>query len=182
MANSVIAHLFHSVNGVVQDPHLFQFGLFGPEDGAAMGRSLAGVTDVVMGATLWREWSEYWPTADDEFGAFINPARKHVISSTLQGDLPWNSTLVTGDPVDYVRELKATAEGHITVAGGVQTVRSLFLAGVVDSLTLTTHPVVAEGERLFGDDVNTTRLELIDHEITPLGNVRTTYRLAASDQ
>ncbi len=57
-----------------------------------MGRSLAGVTDVIMGRQLWQEWSQYWPAnSDDGFGDFINPVRKHVLSTTLTGVLGWNS-------------------------------------------------------------------------------------------
>src|SRR5690348_14431040 len=33
MARKTTAHLFHSVNGVVESPNLFQFDAFGPEEG-----------------------------------------------------------------------------------------------------------------------------------------------------
>lgn len=72
MSRTVTAHLFHSLNGVVESPNLWQFGAFGPEEGELMGRSLAPATEVVMGTTLWKEWSEYWPNADDPFGSFIS--------------------------------------------------------------------------------------------------------------
>ncbi len=177
----VTAHLFHSLNGVVTDPHLFQFDAFGAAEGALMGRALDGVTDVVIGRTLWQEWKDYWPSAaaDDPFASFINPVRKHVVSSTLAGPTQeWNSTVIDGDPVAYVRDLASSAQGRVTVTGGIHTVRSLFLAGVIDALTLTTHPAVTpDGERLFDESVPLTRLTLIDSEITPAGNAVLTYRL-----
>lgn len=177
MTRKTIAHLFHSLDDVVESPNLWQFGLFGAEEGAAMGASIAPVTDVVIGRVLWEEWSQYWPTATDPFGDFINGVRKHVISSTLSGELGWNSTLIEGDPVDYVRQLRETGEGDISVVGGIETVRSMFLAGVVDQLMLTTHPVVAgEGRRLF-DGVGLTRLELVAAEVTTAGNVMASYAL-----
>ena len=181
MTRPVTAHLFSSVNGVNESPHLFQFDAFGSEEGEAMGKALAGVTDVVIGRTLWSEWSEYWPnSADDGFGDFINPVRKHVISSTLDGDLGWNSTLVEGDPVEYVRSLAAGDGGGITVAGGIETVRTLFLGGVVDTLTLTMHPAVTgEGRRVFDESVPLTRLQLVDSQITSAGNAMLTYALRA---
>ena len=184
MSRTVTAHLFSSLNGVSESPNLFQFDSFGEAEGELMGRSLAGVTDVIMGRQLWQEWSQYWPeNSDDGFGDFINPVRKHVLSTTLTGDLEWNSQLAHGDPIDYVRALAdSDAEGGITVAGGVQTVRSLFLAGVIDTLTLTIHPAVTgEGRRLFDDSVPVTRLNLVDHTITPAGNAVLTYSLRASD-
>lgn len=188
MARKTTAHLFSSVNGVVESPDKFQFDAFGPEEGELMAKTLDGVTDVVIGRKLWQEWSEYWPGADDPFGAFINPVRKHVVTQTLNGGrrgdahdgvaLGWNSTAITGDPVEYVRTLQQDDSGGITVAGGIETVRSLFLAGVVDALTLTIHPAATnEGRRLFDDSVPLTRLNLVDSMITNKGNAVLTYTL-----
>jgi len=178
MARKTTAHLFSSINGVVESPNLFQFDSFGPEEGQLMDKAIGGVTDVVIGRKLWQEWSSYWPTAKDEFGAFINPVRKHVVTSTLSGDLEWNSTVVDGDPVAYVRRLQQEGEGDIAVVGGVETVRSLFLAGVIDSLMLTVHPAATgEGRRLFDDSVPLTRLTLLDGVTTSAGNVVLTYGL-----
>ncbi len=142
MSRAVTAHLFSSVNGVSESPNLFQFDSFGDTEGELTGKALADVTDVVMGRRLWGEWSQYWPSdADDGFGDFINPVRKHVISSTLTGELGWNGRLVDDDPVEYLDALRASdAAGSISVAGGVETVRRLFLAGRIDALTLTVHP------------------------------------------
>lgn len=178
MTRTTTAHLFSSVNGVVESPNLFQFDAFGPEEGELMGRTIAPVTDVVIGSTLWKEWSEYWPGADDPFAQWINPVRKHVISSTLPADLPWNSTLIEGDSLEYVRNLREQTGGAISVAGGVETIRSLFLAGLIDALTLTVHPVVTnEGRRLFDESVPLTRLRLVDSTITSVGNAVLTYAL-----
>lgn len=178
MSRKVTAHLFHSVNGVVESPNLWQFDAFGPEEGELMGKVIGPVTDVVIGRKLWQEWSEYWPGAEDPFGAFINPVRKHVVSATLSGELPWNSTLIDGDPVAYVGKLKEADGGDISVAGGIETIRSLFLAGVIDALTLTTHPVVTnEGRRLFDESVPVTRLSLVDATTTSAGNAILTYTL-----
>lgn len=180
MTRTTTAHLFCSVNGVVEAPNLWQFDAFGPEEGEMMGRAIGATTDVVIGRTLWQEWSQFWqsPGADDPFGQFINPVRKHVVSQTLSGDLGWNSTLVDGDPAAYVRTLRQDGEGDISVVGGIQTTRSLFLAGVVDALTLTIHPAVTpEGRRLFDESVPVTRLRMVDSRITSAGNAVLTYAL-----
>ena len=180
MSRTVAAHLFSSVNGVVESPDQFQFDAFGPEEGELMGKALAGVTDVVIGRKLWDEWSQYWPGADDPLGSFINPVRKHVVSDSLSGELDWNSVAIDGDPLAYVRELKESDGGGITVTGGIETVRSLFLGGVVDTLTLTMHPVVTgKGRRLFDDTTDLTRLALVDSAITSAGNAVLTYSLRA---
>lgn len=177
MTRPTSAHLFYSLDGVAESPDRWQFDAFGAEEGQMMGKALAGLTDVVIGRKLWQEWSEYFPGNEDPFGAFINPVRKHVVTTTLEGDLGWNSTAIDGDPVDHVRRLREEGEGGITVVGGVQTTRSLFLAGVVDRLTLTMHPVIAgEGRRLF-EGADLTRLRLLECASTSLGNVALTYGL-----
>ena len=180
MPRTTTAHLFCSVNGVVESPHLWQFGAFGPEEGQAMSEGIRGVTDVVLGRTLFEEWSQFWPgmPADDPFASFINPVRKHVVSGTLTGDLGWAATAVDGDPVAHVRALQQQGEGGISVVGGITTTRTLFLAGVVDRLTLTVHPAVTpEGRRLFDETVPTTRLRLLEGTTTSAGNARLTYAL-----
>ena len=182
MSRKVVAHLFSSLNGVVESPSEWQYDAFGPEEGQLMGEVVGPVTDVVIGRTLWQEWSQYWPTADDPFAQFINPVRKHVVTSTLSGDLPWNSTVVTGDPVEYVATLREQDGGDISVAGGIDTVRSLFLNGAVDELILTTHPVVTnQGRRLFDESVPITRLSLMSARRTSAGNAILTYALRPSD-
>ena len=178
MARTVTSHLFSAVNGVNESPNLFQFDCFGPEEGEMMNASIAPVTDVVIGRKLWQDWSQYWPAAEDPFAAFINPVRKHVISSTLSGALGWNSTVVDGDPAAYVEKLRGEGEGTIAVVGGIETVRSLFLAGAIDRLTLTVHPVVTnEGRRVFDESVPLTRLQLLEGRTTSAGNAILTYGL-----
>lgn len=180
MARSITAHMFSSVNGVSEAPDRFQFDAFGEAEGELMSRALAGVTDVVIGRKLWQEWSKYWPPMEgaDPFAAFINPVRKHVLSTTLTGELGWNSVLVEGDPVPYVRKLRDEDGGGIIVAGGIETVRSLFLAGLIDALTLTVHPAVTgEGRRLFDSSVPLARLRLVDSTTTPADNAVLTYAL-----
>ncbi|WP_420099631.1 hypothetical protein [Corynebacterium sp.] len=93
MSRKTIAHLFHSLDGAVEDPHLWQFDAFGEEDGVAMDPHITPVTDAVIGRQLWTEWSQYWPNAGhsedtDDFAAWVNPVRKHAISSTTRCSPP----------------------------------------------------------------------------------------------
>lgn len=178
MGRKVIAHLFNSLNGVVESPNLWQYDSFGPEEAALMTEVITPATDVVMGSKLWLDWSQYWPAADDAFAQWINPVRKHVISTTLPAKLPWNSTRIPGNPVEYVKNLRVQGEGDVVVSGGIETIRSLFVAGLIDELILTTHPVVTnEGRRLFDESVPTTRLLLLSATPTGVGNVIMRYAL-----
>ncbi len=177
----VTAALFSSVDGVGEAPNLFQFDHFDADMGPLMGQALSGADAVVMGRQTYDEWSQYWPTSPgDPFGDFINPIRKYVASSTLTDPLAWNNaTVIPGDAVDFVRELKQTDGGGILVTGSISLVRQLFLAGVLDRLTLMVHPVIAGAglRHLFDANDDTTRLALVDHTITESGNAVLTYAL-----
>jgi len=177
----ITAGLFHSVDGVVEAPDQFQFDSFDDQ----LGEMLTGVQErvdtVLMGRIGWSEWAQYWPKAEQDldFAQFTNGVPKYVASSTLTtGDMAnWsNSTLIEGDVLDFVRQLKSQPGGEIAAMGGISLVRQLLFAGLMDELSLITHPVVAgEGRHLFEPGDPTTRLELVRCEVTPKGNVVQVY-------
>src|SRR3546814_19504964 len=133
MPRKTTAHLFYSLNGVSEAPDQGQFDAFGQEEGERMGASISAVSDVVIGRKLWSEWRDYWTSsaADDPFGEFLNPIPKHVVSSTLTGELDWNSKLVDGDPIDSVNRHKEGAGGDLAVVVGLEPLRSLFLGAPI---------------------------------------------------
>ncbi|MCW2811736.1 MAG: Riboflavin biosynthesis protein RibD [Friedmanniella sp.] len=176
----VTAGLFHSVDGVVEAPNLWQFDSFDPELGAELTQMINRTDAAVLGRVGYEQWSDHWASVGDDggFGSFINPVRKYVASTTLTGDLAWeNATLIEGDPVVFVAALKQTEGGEIAAVGGIDIVRSLLFGGVLDSLTLITHPVVAAtGRHLFEPGDPVTRLALEASYTTSRGNVVSTYR------
>ena len=179
----VTAGLFHSIDGVVEAPYKFQFDSFDDELGAMLGGIMGKVDTILMGRIGYEEWAGYWPNAtqDLDFAAFINGTPKFVASRTLSGPLAWsNSQLIEGDVEAFVRDLKSQDGGEIGVMGGISLVRQLLFAGLLDSLTLITHPVIAgEGRHLFLPTDPTTRLALQQTQITSEGNVVQTYGLRA---
>ncbi|RYG57609.1 dihydrofolate reductase [bacterium] len=178
----VAAGLFHSVDGVVEAPHKFQFDSFDDALGEMLTEIQTSTDTVLMGRVGWSEWAGYWPNArqDLDFAAFINGVPKYVASETFGPDdlKAWsNSHLIEGDFLDFVRRLKAEPGGDIAAMGGISLVRQLLFAGLMDELNLITHPVVAgEGRHLFEPGDPTTRLELVGSTTTPKGNVVQTYR------
>ncbi|WP_285240889.1 dihydrofolate reductase family protein [Pseudarthrobacter sp. MEB009] len=176
----VTAGLFHSVDGVVSDPFKFQFDSFDAELGQGLSRMMETVDTVVLGRVSYEEWAGYWPTAsaDEDFAGFINPVEKFVASKTLADPLEWqNSTVMDAPLEDFVAGLKAREGGEIAVCGSISITRQLLFAGLLDELTLMTHPVVAgTGRRLFGDGDPLTRLVLADQSRTSKGNVLSTYK------
>jgi dihydrofolate reductase len=178
------AGLFYSVDGVAEAPNLWQFDAFDADLGAMLGVVLAKTDAVVMGRKGYEEWAGYWPAAegDEGFADFINAVPKHVASRTLSGPLEWrNSTLIAGELEPFIRDLKAREGKEVAVMGGMSVVRQMLFAGLMDELTLITHPVVAgAGHRhLFEPGDPTTRLTLLASTTTASGNVVSTYALRA---
>ncbi|MDQ1052091.1 dihydrofolate reductase [Arthrobacter sp. SORGH_AS 212] len=89
---------------------------------------------------------------------------KMVFSSTLQAPLDWpNSTLVTGDAVEAVRELKRTGTGPLSTLGSLKLTRSLLAAGLVDRYRLVVFPVItgATGRERIYDGYPDVMLEMV---------------------
>jgi dihydrofolate reductase len=109
----------------------------------------------------------------------MNKPAKVVVSKTLH-DLTWqNSTLLEGDVVEQVAELKRQPGGAILVTGSITLVRTLLRAGLVDELSLLVHPiVVGSGQRLFEDDGPQIPLELVDSKTFSTGVIHRRYRKA----
>lgn len=178
---TLTAGLFYSVDGVVESPNLWQFDSFDAEMSEEMGAMMSRVDTVLLGRAGYHEWADYWPNAaaDDPFGGFINPIPKFVASRTLTGDLDWqNSQLMDAPLEDFVTALKQTEGGEISVMASISLVRQLLFAGLLDSLTLMMHPVVAgQGRHLFEPSDPATKLVLQNSRVTSTGNTILSYGL-----
>ncbi|MFF2372267.1 dihydrofolate reductase family protein [Agromyces sp. NPDC058110] len=138
------------------------------------------VDAILLGATTYRMFAEYWPKADPAVEPVAEPiARipKFVVSNTLQS-APWGTgeiEVLAGNPVAAVDGLKRRTES-IVVWGSLTLTDALFRAGLVDALRLRTVPVLIGAGRPFTPpDLGERRLHL-DHSVAhPSGHVGTTY-------
>ena len=148
----ISAYLLMSLDGVVEAPDTFvRDGLY--DDMIDVLRETIAEQDaILLGRTMFEEWSEFWPTADHEpFASFINEHPKYVVSTTLRSVDAWpNSTLITGDVADQLAALRRQDGKTIGVHGSITLVNSLLSDGLLDELRLTVLPAVAgRGRRLF---------------------------------
>jgi dihydrofolate reductase len=93
---------------------------------------------------------------------------KYVVSSTLE-DPEWNNTTVLeGDVVSEVSNLKEQTDGIVQTPGSNQLVQALFEHDLVDELHLMMFPVMlGTGRRLFGETTEKTDWRLT--EVKPVG-------------
>ncbi len=121
---------------------------------------------LLLGRQTFEDFRGYWPLqTEDPTGitAYLNQVQKYVVSSTLT-DPGWGpTTVLRGDVVAAVRELKEQPGQDVVVTGSITLTHALIAAGLVDEYRLFTHPVVqGRGRRLFPDGVEVPRLRRLD--------------------
>ncbi len=134
---------------------------------------------LVLGRQTFEDFRGYWPlqTADPTgITAYLDQVQKFVVSSTLT-DPGWEPTTVLGgDPVAAVRQLKDQPGRDIVVTGSIMLTHALIVAGLVDEYRLFTYPVVqGRGRRLFPDGTEVPRLRRLDAKPFANGVTYTAY-------
>lgn len=126
-------------------------------------RMLASVGAIVLGANTYRMFAGYWPQADPVAEPVAVPIRelpKFVVSSTLNA-APWgpdqSATLLRGDGVTAVRELRSRIDGDLIVWGSLTLSDALLRAGEVDMLRLRTVPLLLGAGRSLAPSGTATR-------------------------
>ncbi len=118
------------------------WGLEGPEYLAWLGEQPEGEFTVLMGANTYRLMYGFASSGEPGTDSLAD-LPKVVFSSTLTDPLEWaNSTLVTQDPVEAVRTMKATAAKSMRTMGSLTLCRSLLSAGLVDRFRVVVFPVI----------------------------------------
>lgn len=96
---------------------------------------------------------------------YLNGVSKHVVSSTLDdADLDWErSSVLRGDPVAAVRDLKEQPGRDIVCTGSIRLTHALVAAGLVDEFRLFVYPVVqGRGQGLFPEGHRATGLQVVE--------------------
>ena len=177
---NVVAHLFISLDGVVEAPNQWQFDNFDEDMEAGMGSSISQQDTILLGRVTYQDWEPFWPTSSIEpFASFINNTPKYIVSTTLD-KVAWGQfetpTLIKGN-LEEITKLKQQPGKNIGVAGSPTLVRSLLQNDLLDELTLTIHPVVVgKGKRLFEDGSALRRLKLVNSKTSRTGVVFATYQ------
>jgi dihydrofolate reductase len=93
----------------------------------------------------------------DVFGDMMNAPAKYVVSRTLEKPIWRNTTIIRGDVVEAVRQLKAAPGKNILTDGSHQLVHTLLRHDLVDELHLLLYPILlGSGKRLLPAGVHAT--------------------------
>jgi dihydrofolate reductase len=136
-----------------------------------VGTWLGQADGLLLGRRTYESFARDWPQMTDHpFGAIMNGLPKYVASTTLS-DATWDpTTILSGDLVAQVAELKHRPGRELQVHGSARLAQSLLAAGLVDTLRLAVAPVVVgQGRRLFVDGGAAAGLQLVEHRTTAGG-------------
>jgi dihydrofolate reductase len=184
----IVVSQFVSVDGVIEDP----IGVEGLGRGAWSDSASAGAEGhrfnvdeileteaMLLGRTTYESYAGAWPSRSDEYADRINAIPKYVVSSTLD-DPQWsNTTVLAGDVVEEVGNVKERHGGNILIHGSAQLVHTLMEHDLVDECRLKVYPVVVgKGKRFFGDPGRALDMKLAESRAVGEGVVILVYRVA----
>lgn len=133
---------------------------------------------IVVGRKAFHPMAGYRTTATGTLARWMNDTPKVVLSNTLDDTSTWpNSSVARGDGAAAVEERKRLPGRELVVFGGVQTVRSLVGAGVVDEFWLKVNPVaIGRGRPVFAGLEDPAKRERLRARSFPSGIVAPVYR------
>ncbi|HEY1853975.1 MAG TPA: dihydrofolate reductase family protein [Solirubrobacterales bacterium] len=157
----IVVTEFVSLDGVIEDPggaESFEHGGWtfeidrGSEGDQFKLGELGEAEAQLLGRTTYEGFAAAWPTREDEagFADKMNSMPKYVYSTTLQHPTWANTTVLSGDFAEDIRQLRDSVDGVILVAGSATLVQGLVDNDLVDELRLMVFPVIlGSGKRLF---------------------------------
>ena len=153
---------------------------FDEATGQFMDEVFREVDAFLLGRRTYEIFAASWPNAtdpNDRVAKSLNTLPKYVASTTLE-DPQWaNSTVLKGDLVSAVQELKERDGRELQVHGSGKLARFLLANDLVDRLNLLVFPViVGAGRRFFPDQGSATGLALDESRTTPSGVTVSVYR------
>lgn len=157
---TIIVSEFVSLDGVMEAPgggegFRYEGWTFETDRGAEGDKfkldETLGAQALLLGRVTYDRFAGAWPSREGEFADKFNAMPKYVVSATLT-DPEWNNTTVLqGDPVAAVTQLKQQVDGDIVVHGSARLAQTLLDNDLVDELRLMVFPVLlGTGKPLFG--------------------------------
>jgi dihydrofolate reductase len=149
-----------------------------------MGQVMAEVTAqpfaMLLGRKTYDIMAAHWPHAPaEEGGEVFNRAHKYVVSNTLARPTWQPATVIGGDVVGQLRQLKAQDGPALQVSGSGQLIQTLLEHDLVDELFLWTFPLLlGRGKRLFAAGTIPAGLRLVDSKLSTTGVIISRYERA----
>ncbi|MBF6169418.1 dihydrofolate reductase family protein [Streptomyces gardneri] len=136
---------------------------------------------LLLGRRTYEAFARDWPAVTDPRDPFterMNALPKYVVSNTLTAGSWKPTTLLPGDPVATVVDLKRRPGRELQIHGSSHLGDCLLAAGLVDIVRLAVAPTVLRtGRRLLSGAGPTTGFRLTRHEATSRGLLLLEYEV-----
>jgi dihydrofolate reductase len=134
----------------------------------------------LLGRKTWEiHGGAFEPMAGNPFADALNEIPKYVVSTTLESASAWrNSTVISENVADAVRELKSREGKNILVDGSSVLTQYLAEHDLTDEYLLHVYPIVLGGGKKLFPDGKRINLELVEASPLPTGVVFMRYRRA----
>ncbi len=148
--------------------------------GQVMGEFMARPFELLLGRKTYEIFAAHWPyIKNDPVADKLNSVKKYVVSGTTY-EVNWNnSTLVKGNVVQAIRNLKEQKGPDIQVFGSGNLIQTLLKHDIIDEFRLWIFPVtIGSGKRLFGEGTQPGGFKLISSITSTTGVIIATYEPA----
>lgn len=144
--------------------------------GQIMGEYMAQPSELLLGRKTYEIFASHWPYSKEPGADQLNNAKKYVASRKLN-KVEWNnSTLLKGDVVQGIKQLKQQDAPELQVHGSSNLIQTLLKHNLVDEFRLWIFPVViGKGKRLFDQGTVPSGLKLAGSKTSSTGVIIATY-------
>src|SRR5918996_6438347 len=131
----LIASEFVTLDGVMEAPghdqhrdgkNAWALRYAGEDQQRYKAEELSEAGAILLGRVTYEIFAAFWPTApkDEGFADRLNDIPKYVVSKTLESPSWRNSTVIRGDPVEAITDLKHESGGDIFLYGSCDLLNS----------------------------------------------------------
>jgi dihydrofolate reductase len=139
---------------------------------------------LLLGRRTYEAFARDWPQItdpDDPYTERMNSLPKYVVSNTLTTGSWRPTTVLRGDPLQTIGELKGRPGRELQVHGSARLGNALLSAGLIDTLRIVVTPVViGSGRHLLAHPASATGLRLVRHEATTPGLLLLEYQITGA--
>jgi dihydrofolate reductase len=143
----------------------------------------------LYGRVTYEMMASFWPTAEELPGAntvrhiikharWINPAKKIVVTQTINNPSWQNTQMIKGDVVNALKTLKQEPGKDIVMLGSATLAQLLMSHNLIDDYWLTINPItLGAGQSLFRQPLKLKLIESDTH-LFPNGSIGVHYQPA----
>jgi dihydrofolate reductase len=178
----ILNSTFISLDGVINHMDRWHFDFIDDELEAFAVDQVRSSDALLLGRHTYDAYAGAWPGRDGELADMFNAMAKFVASTTMETADWANTTIIRGDLVEAVTQLKGEDGKNILMNGYGPVAKNMMRNGLLDELCLWVHPMLAGAgtldDTLLSEGLN-VRLALEDVTTFASGIVVLTYRAPA---